>query len=45
MHRFVQALERDIRAWPAGWNDHLKPFAWTETADETFHSGLLRPNL
>ncbi len=34
VHRSVQALERDIRAWLADWNDHPKPFVWTKTADE-----------
>ncbi|WP_416531566.1 IS630 family transposase [Streptomyces coelicoflavus] len=34
VHRSVQALERDIRAWLADWNDHPRPFVWTKTADE-----------
>ncbi|MEU7062879.1 IS630 family transposase [Streptomyces sp. NPDC046161] len=34
VHRSVQALERDIRAWLADWNDHPRPFMWTKTADE-----------
>ncbi|NEA20456.1 IS630 family transposase, partial [Streptomyces halstedii] len=34
IHRSVQALERDIRAWVADWNDHPRPFVWTKTADE-----------
>nr|WP_234025014.1 hypothetical protein [Streptomyces sp. SID8354] len=34
VHRSVQALERDIRAWLADWNDNPRPFAWTKTADE-----------
>lgn len=34
VHGSVQALERDIRAWPADWNDRPRPFAWTKTADE-----------
>jgi transposase len=33
-HRSVQALERDIRAWAAAWNDDPRPFAWTKTATE-----------
>nr|WP_269460223.1 helix-turn-helix domain-containing protein [Streptomyces sp. 3214.6] len=33
-HRSVQALERDIRAWLADWNEHPRPFIWTKTADE-----------
>ncbi|MGW7056840.1 transposase, partial [Streptomyces sp. NPDC054888] len=34
VHRSVQALERDIRAWLADWNDQPRPFVWTKTADE-----------
>ncbi|MET9675962.1 IS630 family transposase [Streptomyces sp. NPDC006482] len=34
VHRSVQALERDIRAWLTDWNDHPRPFVWTKTADE-----------
>jgi transposase len=34
VHRSVQALVRDIRNWLADWNEHLRPFAWTKTADE-----------
>ena len=34
IHRSVPALERDIRAWVADWNDHPRPFIWTKTADE-----------
>jgi len=34
VHPSVQALERDIRAWLAGWNEHPRPFVWTKTADE-----------
>ncbi|MBQ0868516.1 transposase, partial [Streptomyces sp. RK75] len=34
VHRSVQALERDIRAWLADWNEHPRPFVWTKTADE-----------
>ncbi|MFE6848802.1 hypothetical protein ACFVFP_40530, partial [Streptomyces sp. NPDC057686] len=30
----VQALERDIRAWLADWNEHPRPFLWTKTAKE-----------
>jgi transposase len=33
-HRSVQALETDIRAWIAAWNDNPKPFIWTKTADQ-----------
>lgn len=34
VHKSVQALERDIRAWIANWNDNPRPFTWTKTADE-----------
>ncbi|QCX77881.1 Integrase core domain protein [Streptomyces sp. YIM 121038] len=34
VHHSVQALERDIRAWLADWNEHPRPFVWTKTADE-----------
>lgn len=34
VHRSVQALERDIRAWLTDWNEHPRPFVWTKTADE-----------
>jgi transposase len=33
-HRSVQALEADIRAWIAAWNDNPKPFIWTKTAEQ-----------
>ena len=36
VHKNVQALEKDIRAWIADWNDNPRPFAWTKTADEIF---------
>ena len=34
VHKNLQALERDIRAWIDQWNDNPKPFTWTKTADE-----------
>jgi transposase len=34
VHKNLQALERDIRAWIAQWNENPKPFIWTNTADE-----------
>jgi transposase len=34
VHRSVQALEKDIRAWINTWNDNPRPFAWTKTADQ-----------
>jgi transposase len=33
-HRSVKALEDDINAWIAVWNEEPKPFVWTKTADE-----------
>jgi transposase len=37
-HRSIQALERDIRAWVAAWNENPKPFIWTKTAEQILHS-------
>jgi transposase len=34
VHKNLLALERDIRAWIAQWNDNPQPFVWTKTADE-----------
>ena len=34
VHKKLQALERDIRAWIAQWNDNPQPFNWTKTADQ-----------
>ena len=34
VHRSTQALERDIRAWIADWNDDPRPYVWTRTADQ-----------
>ncbi len=33
-HRSVHALEADIRAWIAAWNENPSPFLWTKTADQ-----------
>ena len=38
VHKSVQALERDIRAWVADWNQHPRPFIWTKTAEEILES-------
>jgi transposase len=38
VHTSVQALERDIRAWVADWNQHPRPFIWTKTAEEILES-------
>ena len=37
-HTSVQALENDIKAWIATWNDNPRPFTWTKTADEILNS-------
>ena len=37
-HRSVQALEADIRAWVAAWNENPKPFIWTKTAEQILES-------
>ncbi|MFD5973987.1 IS630 family transposase [Streptomyces bacillaris] len=34
VHKTVQALEKDIRAWIAAWNTDPRPYIWTKTADE-----------
>ena len=34
----MPALENDIRAWIATWNDNPRPFTWTKTADEILNS-------
>ena len=33
-HRSVKALEDDVNAWIAAWNEDPKPFVWTKPADE-----------
>jgi hypothetical protein len=38
VHKSVQALEADIRAWIQNWNQNPRPFAWTKTAEEILHS-------
>jgi transposase len=37
-HRSVQALEKDLRAWTAMWNEDPRPFVWRKTADEILES-------
>jgi transposase len=37
-HRSVKALEDDVNAWIAAWNDDPKPFVWTKTADEILNN-------
>ncbi len=38
VHKSVQALEADIRAWIEDWNQNPRPFTWTKTADEILDS-------
>jgi transposase len=38
VHKSVQALEADIRAWITRWNQDPKPFVWRKTAEEILDS-------
>src|SRR5437762_1167538 len=38
VHKSVQALEADIRAWIENWNANPRPFAWNKTADQILDS-------
>jgi transposase len=38
VHKSVQALEDDIRAWIDTWNQNPRPFTWTKTAEEILDS-------
>ncbi|WKX14271.2 IS630 family transposase [Streptomyces sp. NL15-2K] len=38
VHTSVKALEQDIKAWIATWNDNPRPFTWTKTAEEILNS-------
>lgn len=38
VHKSVQALERDVRAWIEAWNENPRPFKWTKTAEEILDS-------
>ena len=38
VHKSVQALEADIRAWAGNWNQDPRPFAWIKTAEEILDS-------
>jgi hypothetical protein len=38
VHKSVQALEADIRAWVEGWNADPRPFVWKKTAEEILDS-------
>jgi transposase len=37
-HRSTHALNTDIRAWIANWNEDPKPYVWTKTADQILDS-------
>jgi transposase len=37
-HLSVQALNNDIRAWIANWNDDPRPFVWTKPAEQILDS-------
>jgi transposase len=38
VHKSVQALEADIRAWIDTWNENPRAFTWTKTAEEILSS-------
>ena len=38
VHKSVQALEKDVRAWIQTWNENPRPFTWTKTAEEILDS-------
>ena len=38
VHKSVQALENDVRAWIEQWNTNPKPFVWKKTAEEILDS-------
>jgi transposase len=38
VHKNIEALEKDVRAWISQWNQNPKPFVWTKTADEILNS-------
>jgi transposase len=38
VHKSVQALEADIRAWIENWNQNPRPFTWTKTAEQILES-------
>jgi transposase len=38
VHKSVQALEADVRAWIDDWNSDPKPFVWKKTAEEILDS-------
>ena len=38
VHKSVQALEKDVRAWIQTWNEDPRPFIWKKTAEEILNS-------
>jgi transposase len=38
VHKNLQVLEADIRAWIETWNEDPRPYVWTKTADEILDS-------
>ena len=38
VHTSVKALEDDIKAWIATWNENPRPFSWVKTADQILNS-------
>jgi transposase len=38
VHKSVQALEKDVRAWIETWNEDPRPFTWKKTAEEILDS-------
>ena len=38
IRRSVVALERDIRAWAATWNENPRTYVWVKTADDILES-------
>jgi transposase len=38
VHKSVQALEADVRAWIQNWNSNPRPFVWKKTAEEILDS-------
>ncbi|WP_194922312.1 IS630 family transposase [Catenulispora rubra] len=38
VYKNVQAMEKDIRAWIATWNEDPRPFVWKKTAEEILNS-------
>jgi len=37
-HRWVKALEADIRTWTKNWNANPRPSMWTKAADQILES-------